>query len=732
MPLPPSPPPAPPPPGLLQGSVFFTLIFSVCGGLVGFAAFFATRVGEQRPEWRPPASSAQRSLRASPTFRGRVRLLSAALFATDEEVAARSGADARDYIRLQRVCAVILASALAPACLGVLPLVLAGGGGASGFARTTVANVTHESEPAVLWAITVCAFASTAAVHAGASLMDAHLRRVRHAEQSAASVTLLLRGLARSRVADNRATLLALFAERWPGTVHDVHVPRDRRAERATARQLSRAAGARRVRLEARLAALRAREPRGAGIAFVVCSSPAHAARLLSALSPLRIRGVLGEMVSAGVRRALRASRTGAPCALLPWRADWAPPPENLYPHNIGLGPVGRAARTLAVNAVVFAVLACCACPSLVAVVSFDAAATHNAAAVQQRWLRLLAHVRNAGIVAGALLDWAPNLVTLYIMSNALPALLAWATRLERHLSSGSEARALLIKAAAFNCLNILVLLAFGRAALAALVQRARDCDWARAGGQQCTASFLHLLGQLYVTNSAAAVACLLITASTYSLALDLLQWRRGLRDAARALGRLCRQSPLEAQLLEVGAEDADQAAPHAPDTSIVFLHAYNLTIFTAALCYSALAPLVLVPGCVYFLGRTFTEKWLLVASPAARRPASDGSLTRTAVSLLRVAALVHVTAMAGYTRGRGGTRQAAMLTALALLLLLKNAAAALFSASEPHDTGQPDTPARNAALLAKAAAYDQDAAADAAAGLPRPGADAARFQFPG
>ena len=70
------------------------------------------------------------------------------------------------------------AGAALPALLGVLPLALLGGGGATGFARTTVSNATAEPE-LTDWALLVSVAVAAAVVHAGCEHLDAALRGVR-------------------------------------------------------------------------------------------------------------------------------------------------------------------------------------------------------------------------------------------------------------------------------------------------------------------------------------------------------------------------------------------------------------------------------------------------------------------------------------------------------------------------------------------------------------------------
>jgi hypothetical protein len=238
------------------------------------------------------------------------------------------------------------------------------------------------------------------------------------------------------------------------------------------------------------------------------------------------------------------------------------------------------------------------------------------------------------------------------------------------------------------------------------------------------------------VANSAAAVISLLAL-SIFWITLELLQWRDAVRNLFRRLLQR-RQSAVGAPLLDEPDRHDSDAAPAslALSSKNIFGSAYNVCIFTVALCYSTVAPLTVIPGILYFLARCAADKWnMLAALPSATRPPSDGSLARTVVFLLRAASLLHVAALATYMHGRHGEGlQFAALAALAAVLLIRVLAAVVFEANVQPKLEEPGTPnaVAEAALLARAtAAYAR--IADAGSGaelLPNNATDAPHFQF--
>jgi uncharacterized membrane protein YgcG len=179
----------------------------------------------------------------------RCRQLMAVWGASGEEITALCGADARDYLVVQRLILVALTITSVPGLFILLPIAIhLGTDSASGdenvFARTTVHHIPNQSP--YLWAVVATSAVAVCAVETIADEMQQTLVRMRYARAelmaSVAGTTVLLRRLPRCVTAAPRALEDALDA-RFPGRVHAVVVPRDgneaklrRKAAKARAR----------------------------------------------------------------------------------------------------------------------------------------------------------------------------------------------------------------------------------------------------------------------------------------------------------------------------------------------------------------------------------------------------------------------------------------------------------------------------------------------------------------
>ena len=504
-----APAPAPQPASLISGSVAYTLLYCLASTALVLGVWFFVQLPLSR-SWLPVESSALTSLRVSNTWKGRVRLVAAAVRASEAEVVGRCGADAAAYLQLIKWSAFVVLGASVPVLLGLLPLALAGGGGMTHFGRSTLQNVVPAHMQPCLWAVFLCAVVNVACLTAATQHLDTALRMLpAHARSPAARCTLLLRGLPRRASRERGQLLLALLRQRFGATVLRVYAHTDRRRERHLAGEVAIATGVRRAALEQQLARVRAIPQKGAGVAFAVFDSPSSCSAALAALRQRRmlLRGTLGEI--ADVTRWRLGARNTEDAYDPPLRAEPAPAPDALLWQHVGLGPVGRAARTVLVNV---ALLCCCAVlssPAILLVVAFDAAASPGSLDSPSRWWqRTVMRAHGHGAMQGFLLQFVPSCASLLIMTYLLPYLFRRATQAECHLSMGGYRQALLSKSFLFNVVNVVFVLGFGRAALAALVQRARDCDWARDNGlSECTQSFVLLLERLWIDNSVASAS---------------------------------------------------------------------------------------------------------------------------------------------------------------------------------------------------------------------------------
>ena len=317
---PPLSPPRPPPsplapeiPHLILGSLRYTLAWDVVASVALLAAWWAWRLDTY---WLSRGD-------------GRWRQLWSVWCASGEELASRCGADARDYLVVQRLLLVAVAVVAVPGVLLLLPVAITlgsdwgDGDDESAFARTTVHHLPDRSP--YLWCVALTSAVAVAAVHLVADRVERTLVRERYAAgaelaSTVAAVTILLRRLPR-RVTDRPAALHAALDARYPGRVHAVVVPRDGRGTRL-ARRLDDA--------RARLVAARRRVTDGAaarGVANAAARAVAAAEDALAryerhASPPSRVllRGVSRRGRANSALRALRPTLRGVLVGILAGR----------------------------------------------------------------------------------------------------------------------------------------------------------------------------------------------------------------------------------------------------------------------------------------------------------------------------------------------------------------------------------------------------------------------------
>ncbi|ACO63515.1 predicted protein [Micromonas commoda] len=332
------------------------------------------------------------------------------------------------------------------------------------------------------------------------------------------------------------------------------------------------------------------------------------------------------------------------------WRVDHAPPPSGVLWDNVGVGAASRFARLWAVNGAMFLGLVFVSSP--LALFSFvnDAAKTLNPE-LDFQWDQWVAWANGRGYLAGFVFQFLPNLGVLVVIYLLIPKVMERATRAERHLTRSGALRSLVSKEFWFFLINLLLLLALGKAALSATVQQVRQCQW-RTAPDACEDRFLRILGDSFVASSAMSICGFLCTCCTLGPAWELLSFLSWLRGEAAAklarkgkisLGAMTRAassaefgwrdgfddgfdggassggvSPrLPASASSLLAAGSDPDGNRSSDVQIAFRpafdlpgqHAFNVTVLACALAYAALAPALLVPGTAFFAVRYLVHK---------------------------------------------------------------------------------------------------------------------------
>jgi hypothetical protein len=158
------------------------------------------------------------------------------------------------------------------------------------------------------------------------------------------------------------------------------------------------------------------------------------------------------------------------------WRADHAPPPSGVLWDNVGVSASDRAARLLCINGGVTLGLVFVSSP--LALFSFvnDVARTLNPE--MDSWDEWVRWATGHGYLAGFIFQFLPNLLVVLMIYVLIPLVMERATRAEKHLTRSGALRSLVSKEFWYFLVNLLLLLAFGKAALSATVQQVRQCQW--------------------------------------------------------------------------------------------------------------------------------------------------------------------------------------------------------------------------------------------------------------
>jgi hypothetical protein len=214
------------------------------------------------------------------------------------------------------------------------------------------------------------------------------------------------------------------------------------------------------------------------------------------------------------------------------WRCDPAPPPSGVLWENVGVAPGRRFLLTLTVNTSVFLGLVFVSSP--LALFSYAGELANNLdPQVDWRWDAWLAWARRAGgFYGGLVFQFLPNTISLVMIYLVIPRVLEFTTRLEKHLTRSGALRSLVSKEFSFFLVNLLLLLALGKAALSAAVEQIRECQW-HATPDACEHKFVEILGGSFVAEAAMSLFGFLCTCTTLGPAWELLSVFAWGREAA-------------------------------------------------------------------------------------------------------------------------------------------------------------------------------------------------------
>ena len=139
---------------------------------------------------------------------------------------------------------------------------------------------------------------------------------------------------------------------------------------------------------------------------------------------------------------------------------------------------MSRFFRAFFVNAFVFVGLVFVSSPLAVFGLLNDVARSLDPTLDARWWDRWVDWARGRGALSGFAFQFLPNLMVLVTIYLVIPRALERATRAEKHLTRSGALRSLVSKEFWYFLVNLLLLLALGKAALSAVVQQIRRCQW--------------------------------------------------------------------------------------------------------------------------------------------------------------------------------------------------------------------------------------------------------------
>eukprot|EP00899_Mesostigma_viride_P011603 jgi/Mesvir1/20443/Mv12338-RA.2 len=504
--------------------------------------------------------------------------------ATYADIAAHCGADACEYLVLQRATFVTLAITCLPTLLLLLPLNLYAGhdnkevmkGGDSDFVVTTVSHFEIPRESGLLWVHTVVTLVIAGIIHGMFVSLDRsakkHMRgaALTQVSQSGSitAFTILIRGVPRE-LADRPYPLWDYLSCMYPGKIFKLYTPMDRskdyvvatkrasaltafkRAEWqldrtshdavASADSLSQAGGLYRAWWFVLsgwywIKILRWRVAKDRAATALRKSEAAVAAM---AVKPHRGAGIAfvvfkDALTASRAVKDLQRPRFHDPrLQTRRWVVAKAPAPSHIIWSHVGVSTHEEYVRSALVNVGVFLVLLFWSSP-VAMVSSANGAFNRLDPAIRENlssWLTVAESNWESLWFTALLFHFLPNIFIYVTLIIVIPALLFWCTRFERHLTISGRDSSVFKKNVCFFIVNLFLLKVMLETSVDSFVARLGQCYYE----DQCE-NFQSLLGSTLVANSSESLMAFLLTASLIGVSFDLLSLPYWLEDAIHLL----------------------------------------------------------------------------------------------------------------------------------------------------------------------------------------------------
>ncbi|XP_074565500.1 CSC1-like protein At4g35870 isoform X2 [Curcuma longa] len=593
--------------------------------------------------------------------------------ATPAQIALHCGADAAQFLIVERAIFFVLLAVSLIALLAAFPLNLSGSVPlADPFARTTISHI-HSGSP-ILWLHFLLAALIVFVSHLGISRMEDDLSVTRFrdgngnpSESNSGSIaifTMMVQGVPKS-LASNKAPLEEYLQHRYPGKneiawleAHmgsrsllnddddDGHESRQiyehawlRKAKEIwamtsvkfgfTREERLRKLQSLKLVLQNKLSDYKEGRAPGAGIAFVVFKDVYTANKAVRDLRSERKRRSIGQFVPV---MELQLGRSW-------WRVERAPPAVDIYWNHLGLNKLSLRLRKIGVNACLLLMLLFFSSPLAIINAMSSAARIINAGAVDHAnsWLSWL---EGSSWFGALILQFLPNVLIFISLYIVIPSALSYLSKFECHLTVSGEQRSAMLKMVCFFLVNLILLRAMVESSLENAILRMGRCY---LDGEDCK-QIEQYMSASFLSRSCLATLAFLITSTFLGISFDLLApvpWMKNIlkkfkkNDMVQLVPEQTAESTVEqndvgnnlqmpliserqGSLDLNGLEVHDLSVYpmsrsfHTPKQTFDFAqyYAFNLTIFTLTMIYSLFAPLVVPVGAIYFGYRYMVDKY--------------------------------------------------------------------------------------------------------------------------
>ncbi|WOL05954.1 hypothetical protein Cni_G14685 [Canna indica] len=499
--------------------------------------------------------------------------LLAVYHATPAQIALHCGADAAQFLIIERASFFVLLAVSLIALLAALPLNLCAGSVplADPFARTTISHLDPGSP--LLWLHLLFSAFVAAVAHFGISRMEDDLQITRFRDgngnpsdpisNSIAIFTVMVQGVPKSLTAD-KAPLVEYLQHRYPGKVYRAIVPSDLCTLQYLASKWTKVQNEiswLEARMDARSLsngddgsnqidehgwvrkAKEIWEMVRVNLGFTQEERLRKLQNLRLVLQSKLLDYKEGRAAGAGIAfvifkdvytankalRDFRSERKRKPIGqFFPvmelqlernrWRVERAPPAADIYWNHLGLSKLSLRLRKVAVNTCLLLMLLFCSSPLAIINAMNSAARIINAEAVDhaQSWLTWL---EGSSWLGAFVLQFLPNVLVFVSMYIIIPSALSYLSKFECHLTVSGEQRAALLKMVCFFLVNLILLRAMVESSLEGAILRMGRCY---LDGKDCK-EIERYMSASFLSRSCLSTLAFLITSTFLGISFDLL-----------------------------------------------------------------------------------------------------------------------------------------------------------------------------------------------------------------